>query len=59
MTNGGPIGTTDVLGFFLYRHAFKYFNLGYASVIAIIMFSILFVMSIAQWKYTSGGAKNV
>jgi multiple sugar transport system permease protein len=58
MTNGGPIGTTDVLGFFLYRHAFKYFNLGYASVIAIIMFSILFVMSIAQWKYTSGGAKN-
>ncbi|HOB15890.1 MAG TPA: sugar ABC transporter permease [Defluviitoga sp.] len=59
MTNGGPIGATDVLGFLLYRHAFKYFNLGYASVIALIIFVILFFLSIVQWKYTGGGVKNV
>ncbi len=59
MTNGGPIGATDVLGFLLYRHAFKYFNLGYASVVALIIFVILFLLSIVQWKYTGGGVKNV
>jgi len=57
MTNGGPIGATDVLGFLLYRHAFKYFNLGYASVVSVLMFIILFVLSMAQWKYTGGGRK--
>lgn len=57
MTNGGPIGATDVLGFLLYRHAFKYFNLGYASVVSVLMFIILFVLSMAQWKYTGGGKK--
>ncbi|PNS02245.1 ABC transporter permease [Petrotoga miotherma DSM 10691] len=57
MTYGGPIGATDVLGFLLYRHAFKYFNLGYASVVSVLMFIILFVLSMAQWKYTGGGRK--
>jgi multiple sugar transport system permease protein len=57
MTNGGPIGATDVLGFLLYRHAFKYFNLGYASVVSALMFIILFVLSMVQWKYTGGGRK--
>ncbi|POZ91639.1 ABC transporter permease [Petrotoga sp. SL27] len=57
MTNGGPIGATDVLGFLLYRHAFKYFNLGYASVVSVLMFIILFVLSMVQWKYTGGGRK--
>lgn len=59
MTNGGPIGATDVLGFLLYRHAFKYFNLGYASVVSLTIFIVLFILSAVQWRYTQGGAKNV
>jgi len=55
MTYGGPINATDVMGFLLYRYGFKYFNLGYASSIAVAMFGILFVLSMIQWRFTKGG----
>lgn len=55
MTYGGPVDATDVMGFLLYRYGFKYFNLGYASTIAVAMFAILFTLSLIQWKITKGG----
>jgi ABC-type sugar transport system permease subunit len=46
MTLGGPGEATNVLGIYLYRTAFKYTQFGYGSAIAVLMFVIVFVLSI-------------
>lgn len=55
MTQGGPLGATDVLGFFLYRNAFSYLDLGYASAIAYAMFLIIFLVTILQQRLNRAG----
>jgi multiple sugar transport system permease protein len=59
MTGGGPAGATDVIGFLLYRQAFRYFNLGKASSIAWIMFLIIASATFIQWRLTRFGTKGV
>lgn len=56
MTSGGPLGATDVLGFYIYRHAFRYFEFGYASAIAYMMFLMMFILTLIQWRFAKGGA---
>lgn len=50
MTQGGPDNSTNILVFWLYKNAFEYFNIGKASAIAYILFCIIFVFSIIQWR---------
>ncbi|MCC6804601.1 MAG: sugar ABC transporter permease [Anaerolineae bacterium] len=47
---GGPVGSTEVMGFLLWREAFRYFNLGDASAIGWILFIIVLVVTLVQWK---------
>ncbi|UCE06983.1 MAG: sugar ABC transporter permease [bacterium] len=51
LTSGGPLGSTKVLVFYLYEHAFKFFEMGYASAVAYILFTILIVLTLLQVKY--------
>jgi len=51
MTEGGPVGTTEVVGFLLYRQAFRYFNLGTASAMGWVIFAIVFTASLILWKF--------
>ncbi|HTO93959.1 MAG TPA: sugar ABC transporter permease, partial [Bacteroidota bacterium] len=51
LTSGGPLGTTKVLVFYLYEHAFKFFDMGYASAVAYLMFAIVFALTMLQAKY--------
>jgi ABC-type sugar transport system permease subunit len=46
MTLGGPGEATNVLGIYLYRTAFKFTQFGYGSAIAVMMFIIVFILSI-------------
>ena len=48
LTRGGPLGATKVLVYYLYEHAFKYFDMGYASAIAYLLFAVLFVLTLIQ-----------
>lgn len=43
MTNGGPSGSTDVIGLYIFNLAFgkEYINYGYASAVGMILFVIL------------------
>jgi len=50
MTNGGPLKATEVLSFLLYKEAFQYFNIGYASSVAIIFFVLVLLLAILQMK---------
>ena len=45
MTYGGPGVATSVLGFYTYLKAFKFFDMGYASALGIIMLFIISVLA--------------
>jgi|SRR5690554_3591128 len=51
LTSGGPLGATKVFVFYVYEHAFKFFDMGYASAAAYILFAILFVLTLVQVRY--------
>lgn len=51
LTSGGPLGSTKVLVFFVYEYAFKFFEMGYASAAAYVLFAILIALTILQVKF--------
>jgi multiple sugar transport system permease protein len=50
MTDGGPRLATTYLPLFVYRTAFRYFRLGYASTIALTMFLITTLVVVVQYR---------
>jgi multiple sugar transport system permease protein len=50
LTGGGPAGATTTVGFFLYQDAFVYFHLDTASAVAVILFIITMIFTIAQTR---------
>ncbi len=51
MTNGGPLKTTQILSLLLYQEAFQYFNVGYASGIAVVFFVIVLALTLVQMRF--------
>lgn len=49
ITQGGPGDSTTVLSLFVYRTAFTYYELGYASAIAWVLFMIVMLITAIQW----------
>jgi len=50
MTSGGPVDSTLVPVLYLFRHAFRYFRMGYASAVAWILFAIILALTLIQLK---------
>lgn len=50
MTQGGPLDSTNVLVYAIYKNAFEYFNVGKASAIAYVLFIIILVLTLIQWN---------
>ncbi len=55
MTNGGPMGASDVLGLYMYREGFASSNIGYASAVGWVIFLFVFIATIIQFKISSKG----
>ena len=53
MTQGGPLDSTNVLVYAIYKNAFEYFNVGKASALAYVLFAIIFILTFIQWKLKS------
>ncbi len=51
LTSGGPLGSTKVLVFYVYEYAFKFFEMGYASAVAYVLFVILIILTLLQVRY--------
>lgn len=51
LTGGGPFLATEVLSIAMYKEAFKFFRIGYASSMAMIMFLINLILIIAYIKF--------
>ncbi len=50
LTGGGPGNSSYVFVYYIYQQAFGYFEFGYASSIAAILFVIILVLTLAQWN---------
>lgn len=51
MTDGGPGRATNVLVYEVYNEAFVKFNFGYASAIAMVLFVIVLLVTVIQFKW--------
>jgi multiple sugar transport system permease protein len=51
MTEGGPANATNTLVFNIYRYAFQFFQMGYAAAMAWVLFAIIFVVTVIQFRY--------
>ncbi len=51
MTKGGPAGSTTTLVYYIYQHAFNWFQMGYASAISWVLFAFTFTAAMIQWRY--------
>lgn len=50
MTQGGPLDSTNVLVYAIYKNAFEYFNAGKASAIAYVLFVMILILTLIQWN---------
>lgn len=50
LTQGGPGTSTTMLALYIYREAFQFYRMGYASAAAWLMFVIIFIVTIIQWR---------
>jgi multiple sugar transport system permease protein len=48
MTKGGPLRSTDVVVFHIFRSAFERFHLGYASAQALLLFAVILAVTLLQ-----------
>lgn len=49
LTGGGPGNSTTVLAYYIYLQAFKFFDLGYASALAVVLFLAVLILTAVQW----------
>ena len=50
MTRGGPRTSTHVLVYYIYTAAFTFYRMGYASAISWVLFLILLIVTLVQWR---------
>ncbi|MFL7794752.1 MAG: carbohydrate ABC transporter permease [Anaerolineae bacterium] len=61
LTDGGPNQATEFLAIHLYRNAFEWLHMGYASALAWVMFIAIVVLTVVlfktsgRWVYYGGG----
>ncbi len=51
MTNGGPIDATTTITHQIYMRAFSEFKMGYASAMSMVLFVIIFIITILNLKF--------
>ena len=51
MTQGGPLDSTNVIVYAIYKNAFEYFRIGKASALAYVLFVIIFILTSLQWYF--------
>lgn len=50
MTSGGPLESTTVIVFHIFRNAFRYFNIGYAAAMSSVLFVVVLIITWAQFR---------
>lgn len=50
MTRGGPLNSTMVISYHIYLEAFQHYRMGYAATLSWLLFIIIFIVTLIQWK---------
>jgi multiple sugar transport system permease protein len=50
LTNGGPGDATRTIVLYIYEHGFRFFDMGYASTVAISLFIIILILTAIQFR---------
>ncbi|MEM4643286.1 MAG: sugar ABC transporter permease, partial [Candidatus Bathyarchaeia archaeon] len=50
MTKGGPVGATKTIVYAIYEYGFQFYRMSYASAIAVVLFIVIMLLTIAQLK---------
>ncbi|GAA1584427.1 carbohydrate ABC transporter permease [Nocardia ninae] len=58
-SNGGPETGTYLLGIMLFQNAFGFYEVGYASALAWVIFAILLVLTLVQLRFARRGAVDL
>ncbi|MDU3350571.1 MAG: sugar ABC transporter permease, partial [Clostridium sp.] len=51
MTNGGPLGSTSTIMYYIYEQGFENYNMGDASAIAWIFFVVIMIITLIQYRF--------
>jgi len=51
MTQGGPLRSTVSVLYFMYEEGFRWWNLGFASAVAFVLFLVIFAVSATLWRF--------
>ncbi len=51
MTQGGPARATVTTVYFIYENGFQWYKMGYASAVAWVLFALILVVTLVQWRY--------
>src|SRR6185503_17366496 len=51
MTGGGPADATRVIVYYLWQMGFERVEFGYASAIAVVIFAVVLVLTLIQWRF--------
>jgi multiple sugar transport system permease protein len=51
LTKGGPANSTLTLSYYIYQNAFQYFRMGYSAAMSYVLFAIIFVITLVQFRY--------
>ncbi|MEO8883174.1 MAG: sugar ABC transporter permease [Devosia sp.] len=57
LTQGGPVRSTETVGFFMYRESFTQFKLGYGAAATIVLLVAVLVISIPAIMQRTAGAR--
>ena len=58
MTGGGPANSTKTIVYYIYNNAFEWFQMGYASAIAWVLFAMMFGFTLLQWQLSKKSGKE-
>jgi len=54
-TRGGPVDSTWVMNFYLFKYAFQEYHMGYATAGSIVLFVLLFAVGLVQMRMMRAG----
>lgn len=58
-TKGGPVDATRVIYWYIYEYAFVRFKMGYATTLAVALFTILITITIIQMRYFNADTSDL
>ncbi len=51
MTQGGPARATVTTVYYIYENGFQWYRMGYASAVAWVLFALIMLVTMVQWRY--------